>query len=79
MANALRKGHLMNRGTLMVLKRLIVTALGAFGMGALLAVGPVSAQQIPAPMHTGTRRLVLRRSRSSRTQPQTRAKWVTTG
>ena len=33
----------------MVLKRLIVTTLGAFGMGALLAVGPVSAQQIPAP------------------------------
>ena len=39
----------MNRGTLMVLKRLIVTTLSAFGMGALLAVGPVSAQQIPAP------------------------------
>ena len=48
MTNAL-KGHAMNRGTLMVLKRLIVTTLGAFGMGALLAVGPVSAQQIPAP------------------------------
>ena len=43
----------MNRGTLMVLKRLIVTTLSAFGMGALLAVGPASAQglggQIPAP------------------------------
>ena len=41
--------YAMNRGTLMVLKRLIVTTLGAFGMGALLAVGTASAQQIPAP------------------------------
>ena len=48
MANALLKGHLMNRGTLMVLKRLLVTTLGALGMGAL-ATGPASAQQIPAP------------------------------
>ena len=47
MTNAL-KGHAMNRGTLMVLKRLIVTALGALGLGALVA-GPTSAQEIPAP------------------------------
>ena len=43
----------MNRGTLMVLKRFIVTTLGALGLGALLAAGPASAQddppQIPAP------------------------------
>ena len=32
----------------MVLKRLIVTALGALGLGAL-AAGPASAQEIPAP------------------------------
>lgn len=32
----------------MVLKRLIVTALGALGLGALVA-GPASAQEIPAP------------------------------
>ena len=32
----------------MVLKRLLVTTLGALGMGAL-AAGPASAQQIPAP------------------------------
>ena len=32
----------------MVLKRLIVTALGALGLGAL-ATGPASAQQVPAP------------------------------
>ena len=48
MANALRKGHLMKRGTLMVLKRLLMTALGALSLGALVA-GPASAQQIPAP------------------------------
>ena len=48
MANALRKGHLMNRGTLMVLKRLLMTALGALSLSAL-AAGPASAQQIPAP------------------------------
>ena len=47
MTNAL-KGHAMKRGTLMVLKRLIVTALGALGLGAL-AAGPASAQEIPAP------------------------------
>ena len=39
----------MNRGTLMVLKRLFVMTLSAFGMGALLAIGTASAQQIPAP------------------------------
>ena len=38
----------MLRGTLMVLKRLLMTALGALSLGAL-ATGPVSAQQIPAP------------------------------
>ena len=38
----------MNRGTLMVLKRLLVTTLGALGLGAL-AAGPASAQQVPAP------------------------------
>ncbi|MDD9999131.1 MAG: YadA C-terminal domain-containing protein [Rhodospirillaceae bacterium] len=45
-------GHVMKRGTLMVLKRLLVTALGALGLGAL-ATGPVFAQtqpdQIPGP------------------------------
>ena len=41
---------MFNRGTLMVLKRLLVTALGALGLGAL-ATGPVSAadDQIPGP------------------------------
>ena len=40
---------MFNRGTLMVLKRLLVTALGALGLGAL-ATGPVFAQdQIPGP------------------------------
>ena len=48
MTIAFLKGHAMNRGTLMVLKRLLVTALGALGLGAL-AAGPVSAQQVPAP------------------------------
>ena len=54
MTNA-SKGHLMNRGTLMVLKRLFVTALGAMGLGAL-AAGTALAQaqspgdgNIPAP------------------------------
>ena len=42
------KVNLMKRGTLMVLKRVLVTALGALGLGAL-AAGPASAQQIPAP------------------------------
>ena len=47
------KGHAMNRGTLMVLKRLLVTALGAMGLGAL-AAGTALAQtpgegNIPAP------------------------------
>ena len=48
MTIAFLKGHAMNRGTLMVLKRLFVTTLGALGLGAL-AAGPASAQQIPAP------------------------------
>ena len=50
MTIAFLKGHAMNRGTLMVLKRLLVTTLGALGLGAL-AAGPASAQQpqIPAP------------------------------
>ena len=54
MTNA-SKGHAMNRGTLMVLKRLIVTTLGALGLGALAAgtalaqgTGPGSGN-IPAP------------------------------
>ena len=52
MTNAL-KGHVMetNRGTLMVLKRLLITALSALGLGAL-AAGPAVAQRdgnIPAP------------------------------
>ena len=43
----------MNRGTLMVLKRILITALGALGMGAL-AAGSALAQtagdgNIPAP------------------------------
>ena len=48
-------GHSTTRGTLMFLKRLFVTVLGACGLGALLAVGPALAQdpmpdgQIPAP------------------------------
>ena len=41
-------GFVMIRGTLMVLKRLLVTTLGALGLGAL-AAGTASAQQIPAP------------------------------
>ena len=40
--------NLMNRGTLMVLKRFLTAALGALGLGAL-AAGPASAQEIPAP------------------------------
>ena len=52
MTNA-SKGHLMKRGTLMVLKRLLVTALSALGLGAL-AAGTASGQSagdgnIPAP------------------------------
>jgi hypothetical protein len=44
------RGNSMARGTLMVLKRLLITALGALSLGAL-AAGPASAQdgQIPAP------------------------------
>ena len=38
----------MHRGTLMVLKRILTTALGALGLGAFVG-GPASAQQIPAP------------------------------
>ena len=40
--------YAMQRGTFMVLKRLIVTALGALGLGALVS-GPSSAKEIPAP------------------------------
>ena len=42
--------QLMKRGTLMVLKRLFVTALGALGLGALVS-GPAFGQsdQIPPP------------------------------
>ena len=52
MTNA-SKGHLMKRGTLMVLKRLFATVLGALGLGAL-AAGSAFAQtpgegNIPAP------------------------------
>ena len=49
------KGHAMKRGTLMILKRLLATALGALGLGAL-AAGPAfgqgqapGASNIPAP------------------------------
>ena len=42
------KGHAMKRGTLMFLKRILLTALGALGLGAF-AAGTASAQQIPAP------------------------------
>ena len=43
------RGNSMDTGTLMVLKRLLITALGALGLGAL-AAGPAFAQgQIPAP------------------------------
>ena len=48
------KGHTMNRGTMMVLKRLLVTALGALGLSAL-ATGPAFSQDattgdgLPAP------------------------------
>ena len=56
MTSALLKGHLMKRGTLMVLKRLFTTALGALGLGAF-AAGTALAQSpqnpgdsnIPAP------------------------------
>ena len=46
-------GHVMNRGTLMILKRLLATALGTLGLGAL-AAGPAFGQapgssNIPAP------------------------------
>ena len=48
MNNAL-KGPVMERGTMMVLKRLFYVALGALGLSAL-AAGPASAQnEIPAP------------------------------
>ena len=54
MTIAFLKGHAMNRGTLMVLKRLLVTALAALGLSAL-AAGPVAAQtQIPAPKLLGS-------------------------
>ena len=46
-----RRGRSMDtdRGTLMVLKRFLIAALGAFGLGALMT-GPVYAQgQIPIP------------------------------
>ena len=47
------KGHAMNRGTLMVLKRLLVTALGAMGLGALAAgtaLGQTPGEgNVPAP------------------------------
>ena len=53
MINDAFKGHLMERGTLMILKRLLATALGALGLGAL-AAGPTFGQapgssNIPAP------------------------------
>ena len=53
MINDALKGHLMKRGTLMILKRLLATALGALGLGAL-AAGPAFGQapgssNIPAP------------------------------
>ena len=38
----------------MFLKRLFVTALGALGLGALLASGTASAQQLPAPKVLGS-------------------------
>ena len=47
MTNALLKGHLMKRGTIMVLKRFVLVALGPLGLSALL-VGPASAD-IPPP------------------------------
>ena len=46
--NSALKGHAMKRGTLMVLKRLLVTALSALGLGALVS-GTAFAQQIPVP------------------------------
>ena len=47
--SAMNKGTFaMNRGTLMFLKRLFLTALGALGLGAL-ASGPAYSQQLPAP------------------------------
>ena len=55
MTNAFLKGHVMNgnRGTLMVLKRLLTTALGALGLGALAAgtaLGQTAGDgNIPAP------------------------------
>ena len=47
MANALLKGHLMKKGTIMVLKRFVLVALGPLGLSALL-VGPASAD-VPPP------------------------------
>ena len=54
MTNAFLKGHVMNgnRGTLMVLKRLLTMALGALGLGALAtgtAFGQRATGNIPAP------------------------------
>ena len=53
MTIAFLKGHSMNRGTLMVLKRFLTMALGAMGLGALAAgtaVGQGAGDgNIPAP------------------------------
>ena len=55
MTNAFLKGHVMNgnRGTLMVLKRLLTTALGALGLGAL-AAGTALGQTAGEREHPGT-------------------------
>ncbi len=53
MINDALKGHLMKKGTLMILQRMLATALGALGLGALVS-GPAFGQapgssNIPAP------------------------------
>ena len=51
------KGHAMKRGTLMVLKRLLVTTLSALGLGALVA-GPAFGQAASGQWkHPGARSL----------------------
>ena len=50
MINDALKGHLMKRGTLMVLKRFLTAALGALGLGALMSgTALADGVGVPAP------------------------------
>ena len=50
MINDALKGHLMKRGTLMVLKRFLTAALGALGLGALMSgTALADGEGVPAP------------------------------